>query len=203
MRTTAPCTSTGLHPVLAWPLRAGPLFRFAPCSTHRPPSNSPRHHHRGDPPHGRPQSQLEHPAPLARAAEVKTNGFFFDDDQLKAQPSATVQSHHHRRRGPPVSARGAPGRLAPRVGGFRDADGRLSMNAHQWLGIGAYASVLDFYLLTPAVGDSTTKPRSRSATAPSRSSPPARSSRRRRWTGGRRRRQRRRRGRAVLPAVRS
>ena len=49
--------------------------------------------------------------------------------------------------------------MAPRVNGFRDADGRLSMNAHQWLGIGAYASlVLGFYLLqAPAVGDSTTR----------------------------------------------
>ena len=52
-----------------------------------------------------------------------------------------------------------PAAMAPRVNGFRDADGRLSMNAHQWLGIGAYASlVLGFYLLqAPAVGDSTTR----------------------------------------------
>ena len=52
-----------------------------------------------------------------------------------------------------------PAAMAPRVNGFRDADGRLSMNAHQWLGIGAYASlVLGFYLLqAPAVGNSTTR----------------------------------------------
>ena len=52
-----------------------------------------------------------------------------------------------------------PAAMAPRVNGFRDADGRLSMNAHQWLGMGAYASlVLGFYLLqAPAVEDSTTR----------------------------------------------
>ena len=52
-----------------------------------------------------------------------------------------------------------PAAMAPRVNGFRDADGRLSMNAHQWLGICAYASlVLGFYLLqAPALEDSTTR----------------------------------------------
>ena len=52
-----------------------------------------------------------------------------------------------------------PAAMAPRVNGFRDANGRLSMNAHQWLGICAYASlVLGFYLLqAPALEDSTTR----------------------------------------------
>ena len=36
----------------------------------------------------------------------------------------------------------------PRLNGFRDGEGRISMNAHQWGGIAAYASlVLGFYLL--------------------------------------------------------
>ena len=90
------------------------------------------------------KGNLNIPAPLARAAGVKTNGFFSRRRRSReAQPSrdrSVIKSPIVAGRPSVLEAR--PAAMAPRVNGFRDADGRLSMNAHQWLGIGAYASLV-------------------------------------------------------------